>query len=321
MTETETYILERYAKDLTFYENGFDFFASLSEALKTALRPALGPLCMIVCLVVAAAAVKAFSDSVSSEGAPFTMCMTLICSGVIYASVKTAYDAALYCLQGIDILMDSMIAVMCAMYGLSGSVAGGSAAVTVLMAVMQAVRLICTKLLMPLVLFCLCGSAISGFGFDAGAGKLVGAVKKAVIFLCTAAGSVVCFALAYQTVIIKTADGAALRTLKFGASSFVPIVGASLSESLSTVLSALSAVRSYAGLGGILSITVLTLPPVVLIAACRLSLRAGSFLSELFGLGKAASLFEDGCSVLSILSAIVITVGAVFSVSCGLFAL
>ena len=88
MTETETYILERYAKDLTFYENDFDFFASLSEALKTALRPALGPLCMIVCLVVAAAAVKAFSDSVSSDGAPFTMPPYTVFRGSIYLWIR-----------------------------------------------------------------------------------------------------------------------------------------------------------------------------------------------------------------------------------------
>ena len=212
-------------------------------------------------------------------------------------------------------LMDSMIAVMCAMYGLTGSVVGGSAAVTVLMAVMQAVRLVCTKLLLPLILFCLGASVLSGLGFSAGADKVVNTVKRAVIFICGAAGAVVCFALAYQTVIVKTADGAALRALKFGASSFIPVIGASLSESLSSVTSA------HAGLGGVLSILALTLPPLLLILSCRLALKAGSLLSSMLGLDRAGALFEDGCSILSILSAAVITVGAVFTVACGLFAL
>ncbi len=320
MTETEKYIIEKYCADLNVYGGG-DFFAALSDAVKTAFAPALKPLCVVICLTVAAAAVKAFSDSVLTDDAPISMCLTLIASVMIYTSVRTAYDAASACFTGVDILMNSMIGVMCAMYGLSGAVVGGSAAVTVLMAVMQTVRLVCTKLLLPLLLFCLGGSVLSGLGFDPGAGKLVGAVKKAVIFLCAGSGAVVCFVFAYQTVIIKSADGAALRALKFGASSFIPIVGASLSESLSTVLSALSSVRAYAGLGGVLSILLLILPPLLLSLCCRVSLKAGSFLSELFGLTKLSALFEDGCSLLSVLSAVVITVGAVFSVACGLFAL
>ena len=321
MTETEKYIIENYCGDLTYYESGTDFFSALSDSFGNAFSPAFGSLCLIVCLIAALAAVKALSDSFITDGAPFELCMTLICSGVIYGSVRTAYDAAALCLGGIDILMDSMIAVMCAMYGLTGSVVGGSAAVTVLMAVMQAVRLVCTKLLLPLILFCLGASVLSGLGFSAGADKVVNTVKRAVIFICGAAGAVVCFALAYQTVIVKTADGAALRALKFGASSFIPVIGASLSESLSSVTSALASVKAHAGLGGILSILALTLPPLLLILSCRLALKAGSLLSSMLGLDRAGALFEDGCSILSILSAAVITVGAVFTVACGLFAL
>lgn len=321
MTETETYIIENYCSDLTYYERGTDFFSALSDSFKSAFAPAIGSLCLIACLVVALAAVKALTDSFSTDGAPFTLCMTLICSGVIYASVKTAYDAAQICLTGIDLLMDSMIAVMCASYGLSGSVVGGSVAVTVLMAVMQAVRLVSTKLLLPLIFFCLGASLLSGLGFNAGTAGITLAVKRAVIFLCAASGAVICFALAYQTVIVKTADCATLRALKFGASSFVPIIGASLSESLSSVISALASVRAHAGLGGILSILALTLPPLLVIIACRLALKTGSLLSSSLGLEQTGTLFEDGCSLLSVLSAAVITVSAVFIVACGLFAL
>ena len=321
MTETEKYIIENYCKDLTYYENGAGFFGVLSDSFKSAFQPAIGSLCLIVCLIVAAAAVKALSDSVLTDSAPFTLCMTLVCSGVILASVKTAYDAAKVCLTGIDALMDSMIAVMCALYGLSGSIVGGSAAVTVLMAVMQAVRLVCTKLLLPLITVCLGCSLLSGLGFNTGLKGAANAVRRAVVFLCAASGTVICFALAYQTVIVKTADGAALRTLKFGASSFIPIIGASLSESLSSVISAISAVRAYAGLGGILSILALTVPPVVIIITCRLALKAGSLLSSTLGLEYTAPLFEDGCSLLSVLLAVVITVSAVFCIACGLFAL
>ena len=218
MTETEKYIIENYCGDLTYYESGTDIFSALSDSFQSTFSPAFGSLCIIVCLIAALAAVKALSDSFLTDGAPFELCMTLICSGVIYGSVRVAYDAAAACLNGMDILMDSMIAVMCVMYGLSGSVVGGSAAVTVLMAVMQAVRLVCTKLLLPHILFCLGASVLSGLGFNAGADKVVITVKRAVVFICGAAGAVVCFALAYQTVIVKTADGAALRALKLGAS-------------------------------------------------------------------------------------------------------
>ncbi len=318
MQELESYIAEQYCAGVKIY--GSEAAAdALFSALKENARPALGSLCLLLGLVFAAALIKSFSSALSEHNAPVDICVSLICSVAVYESLKYAYDAVNAALSGIGILMDTMSAAMCAMYGLSGNIAAGSSAVSTLMLALQIMRLISGRILLPLLLICFGCSLVSGFGFDAGLSGVSDAVKRAVTFLCAGSAAVVCALLSYQTVIVKAADNAALKTVKFASSSFIPIIGSSFSESVSAVSAALSTVRGAAGAGGIISIGIIIIPAALTVISSKLCMRLSGALCGLFELDRLKTFFENNNDILSVLLAVMLTSGVIFTVACALF--
>ena len=318
MQELQSYIANEYCAGVATYGSE-EAVNALFSALKENAKPALGSLCLLLGLVFTAALIKSFSSALSEHTAPFDICVSLICSAAVYSSLKFSYDAVSTALSGIGILMDTMSVAMCAMYGLSGNIAAGSSAVSVLMLSLQIMRLISGRVLLPLILICFGCSLINGFGFENGLSNVSSTVRRAAVFLCAASAAVVCALLSYQTVIAKTADNAALRTVKFASSSFIPVVGSSLSESVSAVSTALSSVRAAAGAGGVISLGVIVIPAALTVISSKLCMRLSSGLCGILGMDKLRSFFDESNEILSLLLAVVLTAGVIFSVACAHF--
>lgn len=318
MQELQSYIASEYCPGVKLY--GADEAAdALFSSLKDGLKPALVSLSVLLGLIIVAALLKAFSSAVSDNSGIYDFCVCLICSAAAYEVLKNAYGAVSVSLTGIAVLMDTMSAAMCAVYGLTGNIVGGTSSVSTLMLALQVMRLVSDKLLFPLCLSLFGVSLVSVLGFDAGLKRISKTVRRAAVFLCSASGTAVCAVLSYQTVVARAADGAALRTVKFASSSFIPIIGSSLSESVYAVTTSISAVKAAAGAGGIISICVIVLPAVVSVVLSKFCIRVCSSLSSLLEVG-ALSLFFDECGeILSILLSVILTASVVFTVACALF--
>ena len=204
MQELQNSIAEKYCSGIPMYESE-QVAPALLSALKENMKPALGSLCLILGLVFVSALMKAFSDAVSPDGASVDLCVRLLCSISVGEALRQSFLAVRLSLSGIAVLMDTMSAGMCMLYGLTGNVAGGSASVSVIMLVLQTVRLLSDRILMPLILACFGAALLSGLGFDNGLSSVCGVVRSAVVFLCAVCAAVVCGVLAYQTVIAKAA--------------------------------------------------------------------------------------------------------------------
>ena len=318
MQDLQSRIANEYCGGITTYNSEAAADAIFSAFTDNA-KPALGSLCLLLGLVFVAALIKSFSSALTEHTAPADICVSLICSAAVYGSLKFSYEAVSAALSGIGILMDTMSVAMCAMYGLTGNIAAGSSAVSVLMLSLQIMRLISGRILLPLILICFGCSLLNGLGFDAGLSGVSAAVKRAAVFLCTASAVAVCALLSFQTVIARGTDNAALRTVKFASSSFIPVVGSSLSESVSAVSSALSSVKAAAGAGGVISIGVIVIPAALTVMSSKLCMRLSAGLCGMLGMDKLESFFEDSNDILSLLLAVMLTSGVIFSVACALF--
>lgn len=320
MQDIQNSLINDYCKGLTFY-GADEASGAILDALSKSVKPALGSLLLLLGLVVAAAVIKSFYGALFRDGAALDMCVSLICSVTVYEAIKRSYDAVSVSLSGVAVLMDAMCAAMCAMYGLTGNIAGGSSSVSTLMLCLQVMRLVADKILFPAVLLCFGTSLLSGFGFTAGLSGIAKTVKRAATLLATGTSAAVCAVLSYQRVISKAADGAALRTVKFASSSFIPVIGSSFSESVALVTSSLSNVRAAAGTGGVISLFVILLPAVCAVVSSKLCMRLSSFLCSVLEADSLGAFF-DGCNdVLSLLLSVILTVGVIFTAACALFCL
>lgn len=318
MQELQSYIASEYCEGLQLYGPG-EAEDALFSSFKDGIKPALSSALILFGLIIIAALIRYFVSAVSDSAGVTDLCTALLCSVASFEVLKRAFEAVQTSLTAVAILMDTMSAAMCAMYGLTGNIVGGSSAVSTLMLALQVVRLVSDKILLPLSLILFGTSLLSVFGFDAGMKRISQTVKRAVVFLCSASGAVLCAVLSYQTVVAKAAEGAAIKTVKFASSSFVPIIGSSLSESVSAVTTSISAVRGAAGAGGVVSLFVIVIPAVLSVVLSKLCMRLASSLCTLLETDALRVFFDECGDVLSILLSVTLTVSVVFSVACALF--
>ena len=107
--------------------------------------------------------------------------------------------------------------------------------------------------------------------------------------------------LSLQGIVGAAADTLANRAIRFSISSFVPVVGGSLSEAFGAVRGCLALLKSTVGGFGILATALIVLPPVLECAVWAIGLSLCGAAAELFGLGPLAAVLKSAQTVVKTL--------------------
>ncbi len=108
--------------------------------------------------------------------------------------------------------------------------------------------------------------------------------------------------LSLQSVLTAAADSAALRSARYVASGMIPIVGTTVAGALSTLVSGMSYVKSVVGVGAVLVIASVFLPPLITLLLYRLAIGIASSVSE--SLSGSNEPFSSVCSALDMLTTV-----------------
>lgn len=90
--------------------------------------------------------------------------------------------------------------------------------------------------------------------------------------------------LSLQTLIGSASDSVAMRTAKYAASGMLPIVGSTVTASLSTLVSGISYAKGVVGVSAVIIILTYALSPLALLLLYKLSLSLCCFFMQLFSL-------------------------------------
>ncbi len=126
-----------------------------------------------------------------------------------------------------------------------------------------------------------------------GAGSIGRSSKNLFMWIFGIATALLMGTLSLQTLVSGVSDCAAMRTAKYMASSSIPIVGGTVSASLSTLASGLSYAKGIIGGASIFVILVLLLSPLLVLILYRLALSVSVSLAELLGIKAAANCFSS----------------------------
>ncbi len=105
------------------------------------------------------------------------------------------------------------------------------------------------------------------------------------------------FTLGLQHTLALGADTLALRTVRFAAGSFLPVVGGSVAEALRTVSGSVAYLRGTVGVGGILVIFFIFLPIFLSVALTRLALSLSSAVAGLLSCTREKAFLAELASV------------------------
>ncbi len=158
-------------------------------------------------------------------------------------------------------------------------------------------------ILRPLTGVMLCLAIVAGL-FDSAYFSLVGAIKRAVIWVLGISTTLFTGLVKLQSVIAVRADSLTLRSTRFLVTSSVPIIGASISEALAAVSGSLGVIRSTVGVVGIASVGVIFLPAIVNCVLCSAALFLSSVVGEMVGAREVAATVNAIRSCVDVLTAL-----------------
>lgn len=166
-----------------------------------------------------------------------------------------------------------------------------------------------TPIFVALLSFMLSLGLLYSFGVS-GAERLMQSIKRHALLLLSLVGTLMIGTLSLQTVLASARDSAAMRAAKHLAQTALPVVGGTVSASLSALWSGLSLTKGVVGVGGICAIIGVFLGPLITLLVYKFALgiisAAEGFLSVGSPLPRVSECLDLLIGVYSISSVIYI---------------
>ncbi len=297
------------------------FFTSfLGKSLSIALSDAAPMLLTLSVTVLICALLSSLGKEGGSVGRAMGFASSVSLCGSCISIIKPLSEQCLSTLDVISGIIKTSLPVMTAISLSMGQVNASTTNAAFLNAVLVLTEETGRQVLSPIIAVSIAFTAVSALSRGTGINlsHMVASVKKAFIFFITLLSTVLCFTMAFQTVIAKSSDTILLRSIKFASGSSIPIVGAALSEAAGAYLSGLSLIKGSAGALIAAAIALATVPMLLKLFAVKLCLTFVAFISDILGVNGAV--VRDFASVCDMLIAMLVMSSLIFVISMGLFA-
>ncbi|MBE7043743.1 MAG: hypothetical protein E7399_09700 [Ruminococcaceae bacterium] len=285
------------------------FFPSLKNALA------------IFGMLIIIASIKPFSEDLMSNsfGKVFELCSDLCIASVIVVLSEGIIGMCCAYLDRLCGIINVMIPVTEGIYLIEGSLTQLSVHKTAMLLYIGITSNLNNLVLRPMfgVLFgfTISGSIFHEFGFNG----FVEGFKKALMTVISVFTLLFSFVLGIQTVLARSADSLGMKTARLFLGSFIPIIGGTMAEALTTLKEGIGLIRSVVGIGGIVLLLLLILPVLCSILVNSLLLSFCHMAADIMGCGNSAKIIDSFKSVLTILAAVVCATTLLFIMALILF--
>ena len=269
-----------------------DFFDMTKEVLYGGFADALSFFALMLGAGVIFTLLSLFFEGTSAEhillgnGASHTVELVLLCSvtSLLFPHIRSALEAV----RAVSGFCEGILPVFISTDVLSGMEQGASFTASTFGILLALVEEGIEKLALPALALLLATSLIptpSGEIFSFGE-----RVYKFYLSSLTLFSVIISTAFALQNTITLGVDRATLRALRYGVGSMIPIVGQTVAGTLSALSGGVLYVKSTLGVGTLVAIFTLALPPLLRLLLCRLALSLPSMLVGAMGEGGGMAL-------------------------------
>lgn len=284
---------------LTFLDFSVDYLLSF-------LPSVIKSFSSILALVLILSIFNTLKISFSSEGLKkaFSICSTLAVSTSVFAIIASVCELCVDYLQAICGAMNAFTPLMSGIMVMTGAISSASISNASFMLFLTIVENFIIIALVPIVKTSFSFSVVSSIsgGFDLGG--ISRFIKNTFTGICVLLMSIFSFVLSFQSTLTQSVDSISMRTARFAIGNFIPIVGGFLSETLKTISSSMSYVKSSCGVIAIIVLISLTLPVVISLLLYRLSFNLISGISKAIGLDEECKIFDEATGLCSFILAI-----------------
>lgn len=291
------------AQNLTSWE----FFLSLlGNTVKTAFESLLPMILALIAILFVSASINALSEGFDSS----------LSKSISFISVLSV-NAAFIIMQGnilklvVNYLSDlsdlslAAIPVIITLYSSGGNISQASVTGGGIGIMITVIEKLFSSSVVPFFSICLSLESICALSAQLGLDGFLSLIKRTYSRFLTFTMSVFCAVLGAQSIIASASDSASLRAAKFAASSTIPVLGSSVSESMKTLSAGLGMLRKSVGVCGIIFTACLTLPTLLILLLANPTLNFAASVAEMLGCQQEKKLLRGISSLYGILTGVV----------------
>ena len=174
------------------------------------------------------------------------------------------------------------------------------------------------KLLVPLISVIFSFNIISSFSADNYHLRVNKIFRRLVIVILSLFSTLYTGLLSTQSILASSSDSFALKGIKFISGTFIPVVGANVSDAVSSVISSFLIMKSTLGVFIIIVIILINLPVMIELLVWYFFLGLCSIVSSLLKLDTITDVFDSLASTISLLNIVLFFITFVLVISTGI---
>ena len=253
----------------------------------------------------------------ADKSAVFEYALVLIAALQIYTSVYAFFDLTKIVVEQINQYMNAMIAALCGIFLLSGNTGVALVGSTWMGMLLAVTEKLCYSFFFPLMQISFGGTLVTIASPELNLRPILGFLRRICTTLLVIFMTVITLILSFQTQLAAAADSLSMRGIKFAASNMIPMIGGLFSDTLRTVATSLSLVKSTAGLVGLIGLLISLMVPLTTLFTARYSLSLAGTAAELLDAGKLKPLLEEADKLIGFLISVLLMFGVFYLIMLG----
>lgn len=280
----------------------------------------LAKICGVLILSAVFRAITANPNTAGSVGRALSFCATLSLVVVIFSLQRLRFSEISAYFLTVQKLSCAMLPMMGALYAMGGNVGAAVANHGVMTAFLSILQTVISGTVLPIAGICLAMALLDAVSGKLSLRPLCALIKRTYSLLFSFLMLLLCGVLGIQTTLAKGSDTLALRTARFAAGSFLPVVGGSISEAFRTVSGSVQYLRSVTGTGAILVLFFSFLPVFLSILLTRIVFLLSGSAAKLLGCEGEEKILSELASVYGYFLAVIASIFVMTVFSLTLFA-
>ncbi len=249
-----------------------------------------------------------------------TFCSSLALAVLLFTLQRDSFLQMERYFTAIKGIATAFLPLMGTLYAMGGNVRAAAVNHSVISAFLTLLETFCAGTVLPIAGICLSLSLLDATtGGNISLRPLAAFIKRSYTLCLSFLMLLLCGVLGIQTTLAKAGDTLALRTARFAAGSFLPVVGGSVSETLRTVAASVEYLRSVAGTGAILVLFFTFLPTFLSALLTRSAFQLGGSVAKLLHCESEEKILAELASVFGYFLAIIASLFVMLVFSLTLF--
>lgn len=308
---------------ITQSEIGFGFFFNMIvRALAAAVPSATKNLALMAGLLIISSVLGALRGTVYSKplGDAVGFISTLCVCAAAFSMTSAVFSVAEKFIDSVGAFLTAFLPAMTALGAAGGNVTFSAASAAVISAAVTVLGGVCASFAFPLLKVCFCVSVSSAICGSVNLEGVSSAIKKLITYVLTVSGLILAAVMTFQTIITKSADTAALKSVKFTVGTLIPLVGQALGDAMASISGSVGVLRAAVGVSGAVILCAMVILPTVGLLINKLFLDLSCGVAELLGLKKERDFLSQMSGVVGFLASITAFIGAFFIIAVSLIA-